>query len=149
MRRLVAVLGQTRHRFIVSKGPLADEYELPSNMWGAAQVPQTNVLPHVDLVITHGGNNTTTEAFHFGKPMILLPLFWDQYDNAQRVDELGYGVRLATYAFADEQLTGAVDRLLNDAALHDRMAANAATIRGRNGTAKAATLIEGLVGASS
>ena len=149
MRRLVAVLGQTRHRFIVSKGPLADEYELPSNMWGAAQVPQTNVLPHVDLVITHGGNNTTTEAFHFGKPMILLPLFWDQYDNAQRVDELGYGVRLATYAFEDEQLTGAVDRLLNDAALHDRMAANAATIRGRNGTAKAATLIEGLVGASS
>ena len=149
MRRLVAVLGRTRHRFIVSKGPLADEYELPSNMWGAAQVPQTNVLPHVDLVITHGGNNTTTEAFHFGKPMILLPLFWDQYDNAQRVDELGYGVRLATYAFEDEQLTGAIDHLLNDAALHDRMASNAATIRGRNGTIKAATLIEGLVGASS
>jgi MGT family glycosyltransferase len=149
MRRLVAVLGKTRHRFIVSKGPLADEYELPSNMWGAAQVPQTNVLPHVDLVITHGGNNTTVEAFHFGKPMILLPLFWDQYDNAQRVHELGYGVRLSTYSFADEELTGAVDRLLADTALRDRMANNATTIRGRNGTAKAATLIEGLVGATS
>jgi len=149
MRRLVAILGRTRHRFIVSKGPLADEYELPSNMWGAAQLPQTNVLPHVDLVITHGGNNTTTEAFHFGKPMILLPLFWDQYDNAQRVDELGYGVRLSTYSFADDELTGAVDRLLADTALRDRMAANAAAIRGRNGTARAATLIEGLVGASS
>ena len=108
MRRLVAVLGTTRHRYIVSKGPLADEYELPDNMWGAAQVPQTNVLPHVDLVITHGGNNTTTEAFHFGKPMIVLPLFWDQYDNAQRVHELGYGVRLDTYGFADDELTGAL-----------------------------------------
>jgi MGT family glycosyltransferase len=145
MRRLVEVLGRTRHRFIVSKGPLADEYDLPSNMWGAAQVPQTNVLPHVDLVITHGGNNTTTEAFHFGKPMIVLPLFWDQYDNAQRVHELGYGVRLSTYSFADDQLTSAVDRLATDTALHDRMAANGATIRSRNGTAKAATLIEGLV----
>ncbi|MEQ1874074.1 MAG: nucleotide disphospho-sugar-binding domain-containing protein [Ilumatobacteraceae bacterium] len=149
MRRLVAILGKTRHRFIVSKGPLADEYELPSNMWGAAQVPQTNVLPHVDLVITHGGNNTTVEAFHFGKPMILLPLFWDQYDNAQRVHELGYGVRLSTYSFADDELTSAVDRLLADTELHARMATNATTIRGRNGTAKAATLIEGLVGASS
>ena len=51
-------------------------------------------MPLVDLVITHGGNNTTTEALHFGKPMVLLPLFWDQYDNAQRLDELGFGVRL-------------------------------------------------------
>ena len=74
-------------------------------MWGAEFVPQTKIIPLVDLVITHGGNNTTTEALHFGKPMIVLPLFWDQYDNAQRVDELGYGVRLATYAFTDEELT--------------------------------------------
>ena len=142
MRRLVSVLGTTRHRYIVSKGPLADEYELPDNMWGAAQVPQTNVLPNVDLIITHGGNNTTTEAFHFGKPMIVLPLFWDQYDNAQRVHELGYGVRLDTYGFADEELTGAVDRLLADTDLHTRMAASAAVIRSRNGTVVAADLIE-------
>jgi len=146
MQRLVAVLAHTKHRFIVSKGPLADEYELPANMWGEAQVPQTNVLPHVDLVITHGGNNTTTEAFHFGKPMIVLPLFWDQYDNAQRVHELGYGVRLDTYGFADDELTGAIDRLLADTALHARMTANAAVIQSRNGTALAADLIEGLVG---
>lgn len=142
MRRLVAVLGTTRHRYIVSKGPLADDYELPDNMWGAAQVPQTNVLPHVDLIITHGGNNTTTEAFHFGKPMIVLPLFWDQYDNAQRVHELGYGVRLDTYGFTDEELTGAVDRLLRDTDLHTRMAADGAVIRSRNGTVRAADLIE-------
>jgi UDP:flavonoid glycosyltransferase YjiC (YdhE family) len=94
------------------------------------------------LIITHGGNNTTTEAFHFGKPMIVLPLFWDQYDNAQRVHELGYGVRLDTYGFADDELTGAVDRLLADTDLHTRMAASAAVIRSRNGTVVAADLIE-------
>lgn len=144
MRRLVSVLANTPHRYIVSKGPLHDTYDLPENMWGAPQVPQTNVLPHVDLVITHGGNNTTTECFHFGKPMIVLPLFWDQYDNAQRVHETGYGVRLPTYAFEDAELTGAIDRLLADGDLHTRMAANAAIIRSRNGTQKAAELIEHL-----
>jgi MGT family glycosyltransferase len=142
MRRLVAVLGRTHHRFIVSKGPLADDYDLPSNMWGAAQVPQTNVLPLVDLVITHGGNNTTTEAFHFGKPMIVLPLFWDQYDNAQRVHELGYGVRLDTYGFDDDELIGAVERLVTDEELAQRMASNGLAIRARSGTVRAADLIE-------
>ena len=38
--------------------------------------------------------------------MIVLPLFWDQVDNAQRVDETGFGRRLATYDFEDEELTG-------------------------------------------
>jgi UDP:flavonoid glycosyltransferase YjiC (YdhE family) len=113
-------------------------------MWGAQQVPQTNVLPEVDLVITHGGNNTTTECFHFGKPMVVLPLFWDQYDNAQRVHETGYGVRLPTYTFGDADLTGAIDRLLADNDLQTRMAANAAVIRAHNGTKRAADLIEAL-----
>lgn len=144
MKRLVDVLSRTPHRYIVSKGPRADEIDLPDNMWGEGRVPQTSIVPLVDLVITHGGNNTTTEAFHSGKPMIVLPLFWDQYDNAQRVHELGYGVRLETYAFEDRELRGAVDRLLADVALRERMANEGARIRGRDGKTRAADLIEAL-----
>jgi MGT family glycosyltransferase len=142
MRRLVAVLAETPHRYIVSKGPQHAEFELAPNMWGAEFLPQTRLIPIVDLVITHGGNNTTTEAFHFGKPMVALPLFWDQYDNAQRVDETGFGARLATYAFQDEELTGAMDRLLGDRSLRERMAAIGEEIRSRDGVAMAATAIE-------
>jgi MGT family glycosyltransferase len=144
MKRLVEVLAATPHRYVVSKGPRADEFELPDNMWGEARVPQTSIIPLVDLVITHGGNNTTTEAFHFGKPMIVLPVFWDQYDNAQRVDEIGRGVRLDTYAFEDDQLRGAVDRLRGDTVLHARMATEAQAIRSRDGKRRAADLIERL-----
>jgi MGT family glycosyltransferase len=142
MRRLVAVLADTRHRYVVSMGPRADEFDLPDNMWGDARVPQTNVIPHCDLVITHGGNNTTTEALHFGKPMIVLPLFWDQYDNAQRVDELGFGVRLPTYAFEDDDLRSAVDRLVADERLRARMDAVGEAIRAEDGLGRAADLIE-------
>ncbi|GGP89233.1 glycosyltransferase [Streptosporangium pseudovulgare] len=142
MQRVIDVLATTPHRFIVSKGPLHEEIKLADNMWGAETVPQTTILPMVDLVITHGGNNTTTEALHFGKPMILLPLFWDQYDNAQRVHELGYGVRLGTYTFTDEELTGALERLLGDTALRERLAAAGEEIRRRDGLRRAADLIE-------
>jgi MGT family glycosyltransferase len=142
MTRLVEALADTPHRYVVSKGPRADEFDLADNMWGAARLPQTSIVPRCDLVITHGGNNTTTEALHFGTPMVLLPLFWDQYDNAQRMDELGFGIRLDTYGFADDELRGAVDRLLGDHDLDERMAANGERIRAADGIAKAADLIE-------
>src|SRR5258708_34802631 len=90
-------------RYVGSKGPLHAEIELAPNMWGAEFLPQTKIIPLVDLVITHGGNNTTTEALHFGKPMVLLPLFWDQHDNAQRMAELGFGLRLDPYRFTPAQ----------------------------------------------
>jgi UDP:flavonoid glycosyltransferase YjiC (YdhE family) len=142
MQRLVDVMGRSRHRVIVSKGPLADEIHLHDNMAGEGFLPQPAILPQVDVVITHGGNNTVTESFHHGKPMVVLPLFWDQVDNAQRVDETGFGVRLQTYDFDDEQLTGAVDRLLADAVLRDRMAENAARLQSQPGTVRAADRIE-------
>lgn len=50
MRRLVELLGRTKHKFIVSMGPRAEEYQLPTNMWGDRFLPQTAILPLVDLV---------------------------------------------------------------------------------------------------
>jgi MGT family glycosyltransferase len=142
MRRVIAVLAGTPHRYIVSMGPLHAEFELAPNMWGAEFVPQTSVIPQVDLVITHSGNNTTTESLHFGKPMIGLPLFWDQYDNAQRVHELGLGVRLAPYTFTPAEMHGAIGRLLGDAPLRARLAAEGERIRAADGLRHAADLIE-------
>jgi len=146
MQRLVDLLATTEHRVIVSKGPLADQITLHDNQVGEAFLPQPAVLPQVDLVITHGGNNTVTEAFHHGKPMIVLPLFWDQVDNAQRIDETGLGRRLATYGFRDEELTDAIDELLADTALAQRLAAMSKRIKSSSGTVRAADLIERVTG---
>ncbi len=146
MRRLVGCLAATPYRYIVSMGPLHAELELAPNMAGAEFLPQTSIIPQADLVITHGGNNTTTECLHFGKPMIVLPLFWDQHDNAQRVAELGLGVRLDTYRFTDAELHGALAQLLGDGALRDRLAAGAAQIKARQGLRRAADLIEEAAG---
>ena len=142
MKRLVEVLGKTPHRYIVSKGPQHELYELADNMVGAEFLPQTKIIPEVDLVITHGGNNTTTEALHFGKPMILLPLFWDQYDNAQRMDELGFGVRLATYAFSEADMNAALAKLLGNQALTSRLAEVSRHIQASDGLKVGADVIE-------
>jgi MGT family glycosyltransferase len=142
MRRVISCLADTPHRYIVSKGPLHAEIDLAPNMWGAEFVPQTSVIPLVDLVISHGGNNTTTESLHFGKPMIVLPLFWDQYDNAQRFAELGFGARLDTYGFTDDEMHEALRRLLGDSSLRERLASAGAATRARDGVRQAADIIE-------
>jgi MGT family glycosyltransferase len=142
MERLVEALGRTPHRYVVSKGPQHDEYELAPNMVGAEFLPQVSVLPKVDLVITHAGNNTTTECLHFGRPMIALPLFWDQHDNAQRIEETGFGRRLDTYGFGDEEIAGAIDGLLADTDLAKRLNDVSSTLQAHPGTERAADLIE-------
>ena len=142
MRRVIDCLAATPHRYIVSMGPRHAELELAPNMHGAEFLPQASVLPLADLVITHGGNNTTTESLHFGKPMIILPLFWDQHDNAQRMAELGLGVRLDPYRFTDAQLHSVLTRLLGDEALRARLARTAAQIQARLGLHAAADAIE-------
>ncbi|MGH2989449.1 MAG: nucleotide disphospho-sugar-binding domain-containing protein [Solirubrobacterales bacterium] len=141
MERLVEVLGATPHRYIVSKGPQHAEYELADNMAGEEFLPQTSVLPHVELVITHGGNNTVTEALHFGVPMIVLPLFWDQHDNAQRMDETGSGIRLPTYGFEPRQMSEAIDGLIANDELGARLGAVAERLQASPGNERAAAMI--------
>jgi MGT family glycosyltransferase len=141
MQRTLEVLAETPYRFVVSMGPLREELTLADNMWGAEFLPQTSVLPLVDLVITHGGNNTTTEAMHFGKPMVLMPIFWDQHDNAQRVHEMGYGVRLDTYRYTDTQMRDAL-AAMSKPETRQRAEAAGRRIQAADGVRRAADLIE-------
>jgi MGT family glycosyltransferase len=142
MQRLVDLLAEGGYRAIVSKGPQHDQIELRDGQAGAELVPQPALLPLVDAVITHGGNNTVTESLHFGKPMVLLPLFWDQYDNAQRMDELGLGVRLPTFEFEDAQLGEAIERLTGDDAVRGRLKELGRRLQDNPGTERAADCIE-------
>jgi UDP:flavonoid glycosyltransferase YjiC (YdhE family) len=142
MGRLIDVLGASNHRVIVSMGPQHEALRLHDNMVGAEFLPQTSVLPLVDLVITHGGNNTVTESLYFGKPMIVLPLFWDQHDNAQRVQETGVGVRLDPYRFREEELLFWIDRLIADRSVAGRLQVMSRRLQATPGTVQAAEMIE-------
>ncbi len=146
MKTLIATLADSPFRVIVSMGPQHEELELAPNMAGAEFLPQTSILPEVDLVITHGGNNTVTESLRFGKPMVLLPLFWDQYDNAQRIHETGFGTRLSTYEHEPEALRAAIESLLADEALASRLGKLSGRLAAAPGTEKAADLLEELAG---
>ena len=68
--------------------------DTPKNISVFSYVPQTQLLPDVDIFITHGGINSTQEGLSAGIPLIVIPQIYDQFDNAKRVEELGAGIAL-------------------------------------------------------
>jgi MGT family glycosyltransferase len=61
----------------------------PDNVHIERYVPQSLLLPHCDLVITHAGFSTVTAALSCGLPMVAIPIDADQPVNAQRCAALG------------------------------------------------------------
>ncbi|EMI52809.1 nucleotide disphospho-sugar-binding domain-containing protein [Rhodopirellula sallentina] len=71
-------------------------------------IPLGQWLPHCRGIIHHGGIGTTSRAIHAGTPQLIRPMAFDQFDNAARVERLGFGV----YLRHDRYLAGAIDELL-------------------------------------
>lgn len=145
LKRLIALMGRSRYRALVNVGDYKDQYEdVPPNVVIESWFPQPSVIPQVDCVIHHGGNNSFTECLYFGKPAIIMPYVWDGHDNAMRVQETGHGLRSARYDWTDEELLGKIETCLTDPAMKARLAATSAHMQSRNGPQKAADLLEKL-----
>jgi UDP:flavonoid glycosyltransferase YjiC (YdhE family) len=72
-------------------------------------LPQTGLLPYMDLVIHHGGNNSFTETLSFGKPAVILPFSSDQFSIAHDAEMWGIARVLNPNDFSAEQLEAAVN----------------------------------------
>jgi UDP:flavonoid glycosyltransferase YjiC (YdhE family) len=55
-------------------------------------VDQADVLAHADLVVCHGGSGTVFGALAAGVPLVVVPVFADQFVNGERVAASGAGV---------------------------------------------------------
>lgn len=88
--------------------------DLPDNINILGYAPQPTLIPQCDLVIFHGGNNTNNECYFNGKPVIVIPYYWDQHAVATRRQQLGHGLYLSRQQFKPEQLPKLVHTLFDD-----------------------------------
>jgi len=122
INRLLTILSKSENKFIISMGQMHKYIKLYENMWGEKFIDQKAVLRKADLFITHGGHNSIIEAFYYGVPgLIVLPVFADQFDSAQRVQDCGFGYRLNPFECTETELLKAVDSILADKELAKRM----------------------------
>ncbi|OLF18429.1 glycosyltransferase [Actinophytocola xanthii] len=89
----VAALGA---RVVVTTGRVdpAELGELPGTVTVHRWVAQAELVPHVDLVVHHGGSGTTLGALAAGVPQLLLPQGADQFANTEALTAAGVGLHL-------------------------------------------------------
>ena len=68
---------------------------LPTGVLWLPYVPLRSVLPRAAALVHHGGIGTTAEALRAGVPQVIVPLAYDQFDNAARVTALAAGIGVA------------------------------------------------------
>lgn len=94
---IVDALSQLDARGIVTTG--VDNYgvelaSLPDDIEVRRFAEHREIIPWSPVVVTHGGAGTVQDALLMGRPMVVLPHFADQFHNAARVDEDGFGTAL-------------------------------------------------------
>ena len=150
MQRLIDVLGKLPYRVLLNVGDYIEQYKnVPKNIYIAAWYPQPSVIPHVDMVIHHGGNNSFTECLYFGKPALIMPYVWDGHDNATRVQETNHGLSLHRYNWTDEQMESSLQRLLDDLTIQDTLKKSSEHMQRQDGPAKAARILTQILEQSS
>ncbi|XP_036622169.1 UDP-glucuronosyltransferase 1A3-like [Trichosurus vulpecula] len=79
-------------------------------------LPQNDLLAHpkTRAFITHAGSHGVYEGMCNGVPMVLMPLFGDQMDNAKRMESRGAGVTLNIFEMTSDDLSKALKRVIND-----------------------------------
>ncbi|MFN1215635.1 glycosyltransferase [Chryseobacterium kwangjuense] len=114
----------------------------PENFMVYNQVPQLDLLPHLDGVVCHGGHNTVSEALSNGLPLVVIPIAYDQSHVAGRVVRTGAGERLNFNRFKSHHLKDAVQNILNNPAYSEAAQLICKSFMDAGGTPTAASLLE-------
>ncbi|MEP7053796.1 MAG: glycosyltransferase [Actinomycetota bacterium] len=95
--RLLSGLAQLPVEVVAAVGRDFDPAELgpqPAHVHVERWVPQALLLPHTDVVVSHGGSGTVTAALAHGLPQIVAAMGADQLLNAARIEALHLGLSL-------------------------------------------------------
>ncbi|MDO4536302.1 MAG: glycosyltransferase [Clostridium perfringens] len=125
---------------IGKKTDIKDLGKLPENFDVYNYVPQLEVLKKVDLFITHGGMNSSSEGLYNNVPLIVVPQFGDQPVVAKRVEELGAGIPLMD-DISVEAIGNAVNKILSDDSYKENAKKIGESLRACGGYKKAAEAI--------
>lgn len=148
LARVAAALRDLGVRVALATGSTApaDLGPLPPHWLVRPVLPQVTLLRAARLAVTHGGNNSVTEALTAGVPLLVLPLSTDQFAGAAALERTGLGLVRDPNVAPPEELREAVLALLTpDAGRDAALARLAHDLTTRPGPQRArAALLDGI-----
>jgi zeaxanthin glucosyltransferase len=76
-------------------------------------LPQVRLLTDAAAAVSHGGNNSVTEAMTHGVPLLVLPFSTDQFAGAAALERVGFGESLDPNTATVAEVAAAVQRVLS------------------------------------
>ncbi|KAF0467838.1 UDP-Glycosyltransferase/glycogen phosphorylase [Gigaspora margarita] len=78
--------------------------------------PQFAILSHENtkLFLSHGGMSSVHESIYTGTPMLILPSFVDQLENAEKLELAGVALKLSKFNINVDDIILKAKRLLNE-----------------------------------
>lgn len=128
---------------VISSGDRSEELSdlVDGRTFACDFVPQRDLLPHMDLIVHHGGNNSFTESLASSVPALVLPFAADQFAVARDIGERGLGKVLDPNHFDEDDVVRAVEGAL-DRATMERLTALARHVTSRGPMWAAKRIIE-------
>ena len=114
----------------------------------AGFAPHAALFPRAAAVIHHGGIGTVAQTLRASVPHLVHPGLGDQFDNAERLRELGLAAVLRLARYTPDAATAALGRLLGDQAIAARAKAFASRVAEDNGPRMIARFIAARLDAS-
>lgn len=115
-QKCIKAFANTEYQVILSVGNLVplDRFEnIPENISVHSYVDQIAVLQKADVFVSHCGMNSVSESLYFGVPLVMLPQTTEQGGVANRVLQVGAGIKLEKTSAAS--ILDAVNTVLRDA----------------------------------
>jgi MGT family glycosyltransferase len=114
----------------------------PDNFIVNGFVPQTELMPHMDAVICHGGFNTVNDTFTNGLPMLITPIAYDHFHTAKLIVNSGAGVSIRYKRLRITDLRDTVFELLQNPKYREAAVKVKQTFIAAGGNDKAVQLLE-------
>jgi len=118
---------------------------LPKWAFAAQYVPHSQIFPHAEAIVHHGGVGTTAQALRSGRPQLVVPYMGDQPDNAARMVRLGVARSLPPGAYSPRRAADEIDALLSYPSYRLRAAQIAPSVAAEDGANASADAIEALL----